>query len=807
MGMFNPATIAMAQEIFPVLQFPEQGMDDPSAYQGYKTCFLRDSQGNTVQILVNQNSGRVVNLWADAANESISFTVRDGGGRTPLLAFDFEHARAFSEGTKRYIEYRLLAPAAPLHIGLVLSGSMRKERDFQYQSRHLGKLGIESGYIENEFPETLANIAKLAAPERQRHLALLHASRVEELWLRLKPTVALRSSEDQSTVWIEQATFDGKNSLVLALQVDNIQNKLDIEQEAILVSPVGERPIHLTVRVGTDAPALTPVKPSEIFSSSFAQFYEAKKRAAKSDVERISCQWMERHMHGMELLASQEKIMAGLPNFATYFGRDTIMSALMLEDVWSPDMQEYVIAGILRRLSPRGEVSHEESLGGQAIRENLRQYNRLITDYWAQQDAGNTRAAASSLAPAEDLLGKLQETREDYRMLDDDFQFPVLMARYLVRPDISVERKRAFLLAKGGHDSRLARLLNNLLYIAQRTHPYVKHPAAKNLIRFPPLSDGRFFPGSWRDSGAGYGNGCFAMDVNVVWTVQALKSLAKIVAALHDCRFGLQELEEALPEIRGSVLHVYAENPQALQLTIQTWQGAVKHFAVRMNAQELEQRLRAKLDWLTPQERAYWQQNVIIPQREIAFLALSLDAEGQPIPMPNTDIGSWLFLEDLTSQILQGKIESEEVMENIRILVLPYPVGLFLRGLGPLVVNDAYASSAIWEKYRRDHYHSPRVVWGREVNLILLGLRRQMRAAMDDKGCIKDSRLVPYVRELEAMLATIRTAVDASGLKHNELWSYQIVGDKLLPVRYASSCDIQLWNLTDLAVQFSAVRD
>ena len=49
-------------------------------------------------------------------------------------------------------------------------------------------------------------------------------------------------------------------------------------------------------------------------------------------------------------------------------------------------------------------------------------------------------------------------------------------------------------------------------------------------------------------------------------------------------------------------------------------------------------------------------------------------------------------------------------------------------------------------------------------------------------------------------------AADASGLGHFELWSYRIEDGRLLPVRYGSSTDVQLWNLTDLAVQFVLER-
>ena len=43
----------------------------------------------------------------------------------------------------------------------------------------------------------------------------------------------------------------------------------------------------------------------------------------------------------------------------------------------------------------------------------------------------------------------------------------------------------------------------------------------------------------------------------------------------------------------------------------------------------------------------------------------------------------------------------------------------------------------------------------------------------------------------------------ASGLEHNELWSYRIENGRLLPTRYGTSSDIQLWSTTKLAVEFA----
>ena len=40
-----------------MLAFPEAGLDDTAAYQGYQTRFYRDSKGNTVQIYLEPQAG------------------------------------------------------------------------------------------------------------------------------------------------------------------------------------------------------------------------------------------------------------------------------------------------------------------------------------------------------------------------------------------------------------------------------------------------------------------------------------------------------------------------------------------------------------------------------------------------------------------------------------------------------------------------------------------------------------------------------------------------------------------------------
>ena len=60
------------------------------------------------------------------------------------------------------------------------------------------------------------------------------------------------------------------------------------------------------------------------------------------------------------------------------------------------------------------------------------------------------------------------------------------------------------------------------------------------------------------------------------------------------------------------------------------------------------------------------------------------------------------------------------------------------------------------------------------------------------------------VRPPDTPHGTNRTnrARERSGLKANDLWSYGISGSTVRPCRYGESTEVQLWNVTDLAVQF-----
>ncbi|MEA2723679.1 MAG: hypothetical protein QOH59_1450, partial [Gemmatimonadales bacterium] len=497
---------------------------------------------------------------------------------------------------------------------------------------------------------------------------------------------------------------------------------------------------------------------------------------------RIRYRRMERQVRGVELLSSKEKLMAGLPNFATYFGRDMMMTALMMRPIWTPGMSEHVVASVLRKLGPNGDVSHEEALGGQAIRENAVVYDSLVRGYFQAARAGRRQQADSLLDQARGVLGELQKTRENYHMIDDEFQLPVLAARYLADSTVGSDQKRAFLMdSSDGRGSRLALLLREMSLLATWARPYAEDPRTTNLVSFPKRDATHWRSASWRDSDAGYAGGRFAMDINVIWVPKALRSIDTIMGVLPSLGITPATLDSVMAE-RNGALAGYVRDRSSLNRAIQTWDGARRHFRVGLAPGEIRRRTAAKLAWLPAPERRYWKKIMAEhgPIRDsLTFLALSLDATGRPIPVVNTDPATGLFL--------NPDLNPDRALEDVLPFLRPYPEGLFVRGLGPLVANDAYASRRIWERFQADQYHGPRVVWGREVNLFLLGLANQVSARNE---------------ELEEALHRILAAVSESGLQHNELWSYEIRGEKLVPVRYGTSSDVQLWNTTHLAVEF-----
>src|SRR3989475_2194156 len=689
---------ASARETAPVLTFPTPSLDDSAAYEGYTARLYRDARGNSVEIYIEAKTGRLVHLWADALNESIGFTVRDGA-----VAFDPGGATVGAtggRGGRRWLRYSLTVQGGrSTRLGQFRLGSMRIERDSGYAGRVGDRIDAPTFVV----PEMAQFARALGPPYTERPT----------------PSVRLTSTPRDWTMRASQPSLDGKNHLWLTLRGDPRPPGANLAGGVLTIRALGARPVAFSVEIATDGAALDPLRRNQIFSTEFRRFADSARSPR-----------LEREIRGFELLSSRQKLMAGLPTYATYFGRDMLMTALLMEPVWADTMPEFVMGAALAKLAPNGEVSHEEALGGQAIREN----------------AGVFLQTGDST-----LLRNLQATRENYWMVDDDFQLPVVAGHYFADAGVPAARKRAFVRRWGDA------LRKNIASVMHRAAPYAHDPVATNLVSFKRDVDGYCHPGSWRDSRVGYAGGCFAFDVNVVWVPQALRAIVTIDSALR-------VLGE--PGIDGA-----ADIARAAQV----WSGTGKLFMVALAPPEVATRVGAKIGSLPPNE-ATFSSGVLnrngVPNDTLRFPPVSLDSAGNPIPVMSTDPAMWLLLE---------RQDAARENELLRPFLLPYPVGLFIDGVGLAVANDAYAEPQVWDIFARDLYHSPRVVWGREVNILLAALATRNRPGSVDSA---------------------RSAAARSGLQYAELWSYKFEGGALRPVRYGASSDVQLWTLTDLAVQY-----
>jgi hypothetical protein len=791
-----------AQERLPALEFPDAGLDDTAAYRGYRTRLFRDAAGNTVQIYIDGREGRVVHLWANADNESLGFTVRDARGRPVAITWGGAGAEVGISRNARWLEYELAADAPVVHLGAFLLGSMRVERDFQYQGRHREPFGGPR-FLLPELDRMLLAIERLEATERRRHLALLGASDPTALRARLHPTITTIRTESRWTARAMQPSLDGRDTLVLQVQADPRVVSATLAGDSVTLRARSGDRVAFTVRIATTAEPLTPLTRDEIFSPDFLTFLEAASATGEasgtgSDSAVIRARWLERQVRGVELLSSREKLMAGLPNYGTYFGRDMLLSALMMRSIWRGEMSEFVVASVLRKLSPSGQVSHEEALGGQAVREAAAEYATLLDQHRRAEDSSDGRAADSLLARARAVLAGHRQVRENYHMIDDEFQLPVLAARWIADPTITDAHKRAFLLdASDGGEPRLTRLLRELALVTRLTAAYVRDPIASNLVAFA-ARDSAWAATSWRDSNAGYAGGRFAMDVNAIWVPHALESIARILEQLRALGFSTDSLAGAETGMTDSPLASYARDSLAMRRAIEAWRGAERHFVVRLGPAEVRTQVAARLAAMPEAERAYWTrllERSPADEDALEFLALALDAGGRAIGVANTDPATRLFLGELRGH--DPGAAAERLLRDVRLFVRDYPVGLFIDRVGPVVANDAYAPPAVWAAFERDHYHGPKVVWGREVNLFLLGVTQALAEP--------PAATARHAEVLRAALQQVMAAVEASGFQ-SELWSYDIRDGRLVPVRYGTGSDVQLWSTTDLAVQFALSR-
>lgn len=211
----------------------------------------------------------------------------------------------------------------------------------------------------------------------------------------------------------------------------------------------------------------------------------------------------------LSFLSYTSKLLAGGWRFLTYFGRDTMISLLLSQYIYSEGENgaiEAVISGVLERTNRTdGSTCHEETIGDYATWLNLQ--NNI-----------------TSTAP-----------QYDYKMIDTDFFLPVVMDRYFVATEVGQSRRNEYLSLVASVNPDNAGLtyeqlaLATMLKIMNITAPFAQEggQTEENLIH---LKEDQIV-GQWRDSTYGIGGGRIPFDVNTALVPAALRAIASLSEA------------------------------------------------------------------------------------------------------------------------------------------------------------------------------------------------------------------------------------------------------------------------------------
>lgn len=372
----------------------------------------------------------------------------------------------------------------------------------------------------------------------------------------------------------------------------------------------------------------------------------------------------------LTFLSYKEKFLAGSWRFNTYFGRDTLMSVRLLMPVLAPDAVDAGLGAVLTRLSPQGEVAHEEDIGEFAILDHLR--------------ATGEKSDAPTF---------------NYNMIDGTFMLAPVAAEWLLDDARGRAQAAAFLERmdgrRDGSKTLGADLVSNFKFVLHAAEKFAQDPRARNLIALKPGFDA----GEWRDSNDGLGGGRFPYDVNAVFVPAALEAAG---------RFFESRLLDSYLEPADRDLFSHAKGMAA------TWRiQAGPVFDVKMPNATARHDISDYAASLKITDRAALNS---VDDSAVSFPALALTADEKAIPVIHSDFGF---------ELLFGRPVSALLEQGVTALMRPFPAGL-LTPVGVVVADPVYASPAIQEKLTSSAYHGT-VIWSWQQAVLAAGLRRQLQ--------------------------------------------------------------------------------
>lgn len=469
----------------------------------------------------------------------------------------------------------------------------------------------------------------------------------------------------------------------------------------------------------------------------------------------------------LSFLSYSEKLLAGAWRFLTYFGRDSMISLLLLAPVLSEGeggAVEAVISAVLERINQTdGSVCHEETIGDYATYLNL-------------QD--NITSTAPSCS---------------YIMIDSDYYLMPVMQNYFLTSAVGSSRRRDFFATKATLDFGnrgmiyAALALMNAEKIMNMSTAFAQ-PGGQTVTNLMHLKEGQIV-GEWRDSTYGIGGGRIPYDVNTALVPAALRAIAALVAA-----------------------GFFPEHPEwnvTAAEYAQVWEDdTLRFFAVSVSAADA----RALVNNYTSSVATTGTQG--FPSRaetitaDVAYYGLSLDGnDDQPIvKVMNTDDCFRHFLLNTTDQAQLTAFVNQTANNILR----PFPAGLSTP-VGLLVANPAYGGEAAYAaNWTTNTYHGT-VVWSWPMAMMAAGLHRQLGrcAEISAPAFCADAAVYSNVRAAYNHLWDLIAANTAS--LSSEVWSWVYRDGEfileplgaLAPPLGASPTESdvrQLWSLTFLAV-------
>ncbi|MBR7996409.1 hypothetical protein KDX08_28560 [Burkholderia cenocepacia] len=438
----------------------------------------------------------------------------------------------------------------------------------------------------------------------------------------------------------------------------------------------------------------------------------------------------------LEFLSFNDKLLAGSWQYDTYFGRDTLISVRMLMPVLEPAAIEAGLSSVLSRLSADGKVAHEEGIGEFALVDN--------------QKNGRPNDATPTY---------------DYKMIDSDYLLAPIAAAWLI-DDTRGQARAAAYLAQRGSDGQTngSRLVVNLLHVATTAQPFAQQPSVANLIHLRPGE----IVGNWRDSTDGLGGGVYPYDVNAVLVPAALRAANAFLArGLLDPYLDAGQ-RATLANTANQAATWETQAPPLFQVSVPAAQAATDVSAYAPSAG-------------VPAGAA--------PNAPLAFYALSLDQQGNPIPVMNSDGGFALLF---------GTPPDDQLQRIVSDVTRPFPTGL-VTDAGMLIANPAYANASLWPKFTSSAYHGT-VIWSWQQAMWVAGLDRQL--ARQDLSAATRTLLTQARQTIWQVISNGRD------MRTSEMWTWSYVNGKYqtdaFGTRSADATEAnaaQLWSTTYLAIR------